>query len=141
MTGATPEHIVLDTDAFSFLFGRRPQAAGYPTVLAGRIPAVAFVTLAEVRFGALAAGWGEKRTVELEDSLRRFLMLPFSDGLASVWARLKHDARRNGHPLAQPEHSNDLWIAACGVFYGAPILTGNLRHFDGLIGVDLIDGS
>ena len=135
------DYLIVDTDAFSYLFGKKPQAASYGPLLSGKIPAVAFVTLAEVRFGALAASWGDRRTTELEASLRQFLMLPFTEDLTSLWARLKADARRNGHPLAQPEHSNDLWIAACGAYYQAPILTGNARHFADLPGVQVIDGS
>jgi predicted nucleic acid-binding protein len=135
------EHIILDTDAFSFLLANKPQAASYPALLRGKVAAVSFVTVAEVRFGALSAGWGERRTSELEETLRKFLKLPYHDELASLWARLKRDARQNGHPLGHPEHANDLWIAACGVYYQAPILTGNVRHFDGLPGVRVIDGS
>ncbi len=135
------EYVVVDTDAFSYLFANKPQAASYPPLLRGKVAAVCFVTVAELRFGALSAGWGPRRTAELEEALRKFLKLPYDDGLASLWARLKRDARQNGHPLGQAEHSNDLWIAACGVYYQAPILTGNVRHFDGLPGVRVIDGS
>jgi tRNA(fMet)-specific endonuclease VapC len=133
--------VVLDTDAFSFLLANKPQAAPYQELLRGKVAAVSFVTVAELRFGALSAGWGDRRTNELEDTLRKFLKLPYDDGLASLWARLKRDARQNGHPLGQRENSNDLWIAACGVYYQAPILTGNVRHFAGLPGVRVIDGS
>ncbi len=135
------EYVVVDTDAFSFLLGNRPQASAYPGLLRGKVAAVSFVTVAELRFGALAADWGDRRTKELEDKLRKLLTLPYDDRLASLWARLKHDARKNGHPLGQPEHSNDLWIAASGVYYEAPILTGNVRHFAGLPTVRVIDGS
>jgi predicted nucleic acid-binding protein len=135
------EQVILDTDAFSFLLTNKPQAAAYPSVLRGKVPAVSFVTVAEVRYGALSAGWGHRRASELEDTLRKFLRLPYNDGLASLWARLKRDARQNGHPLGQPEHSNDLWVAACGAYYQAPILTGNVRHFSKLPGVRIIDGS
>jgi tRNA(fMet)-specific endonuclease VapC len=138
---ASPEYIILDTDAFSYLLAKKPQAAAYGPLLRGKIPALTFVSLAEVRYGALHAGWGERRLAELEASVRKCLMLPFHEELASLWARLKHDARQNGHPFAQPDHANDLWIAACGVYYGAPILTGNVRHFQGLGGVRIIDGS
>lgn len=36
-----------------------------------------------------------------------------------------------GHPLGQPEHSNDAWIAATAVAHGVPLVTGNRRHFVG----------
>ncbi len=133
-------HIILDTDAFSFLIGRRPQAVNYGAVIRGRVPALAFVSVAELRFGALDGGWGERRRGELEAQIKKCVILPFDDQLTVVWAQLRHQAKQRGLALAQPSQTNDCWVAACGVYYDAPILTGNMRHFTGL-GVQLIDGS
>ncbi len=43
-----------------------------------------------------------------------------------------------GHPLGQQVHANDLWIAACAVHYGLPLVTGNGRHFAGLPGLEVV---
>jgi predicted nucleic acid-binding protein len=136
-----PDVVILDTDAFSFLVARRPQAASYPSVLRGKVPALAFVSVAELHFGAMYARWGEKRTAELTGRIRQMLVLPYDEQLALLWARLKVDACRQGHPLGQRDHANDLWIAASALYHQAPLLTGNMRHFDGLPGLSLIDGS
>ncbi|MCZ2815226.1 PIN domain-containing protein [Modestobacter sp. VKM Ac-2984] len=132
--------VILDTDAFSFLFSKRPQAANYGTVLTGRVPALTFVSVAELRFGALVNSWGEKRRADLEASIRRCVLLPFDDQLSTVWAELRARAQRLGLALAAKTQANDCWIAACGVYYDAPILTGNIKHFEGL-DLKLIDGS
>lgn len=134
------DHIILDTDAFSFLFSQRPQAANYGTALKGRIPALTFVSVAELRYGAMVSGWGDRRRASLEASIRRCVLLPFDDQLCTVWAQLRSRARAAGLALAAETQANDCWIAACGVYYEAPILTGNVRHFAGL-DLDLIDGS
>lgn len=133
-------HVILDTDAFSFLIKQMPQAANYGALLTGRVPALTFVSVAELRFGALDAGWGDKKRASLEASIRRCVLLPFDDQLNTVWAELRVRAKRAGLALAGANQANDCWIAACGVYYDAPILTGNVRHFEG-IGLKLIDGS
>ena len=48
-------------------------------------------------------------------------------------------AGRLGHPLCRQVHSNDLWIAACAVFYRVPLVTGNGRHFVGLPGLTVLE--
>ena len=45
---------------------------------------------------------------------------------------------RLGHPLGHRANANDLWIAACAVHYRLPLVTGNVRHFDGLPGLELL---
>jgi predicted nucleic acid-binding protein len=55
------------------------------------------------------------------------------------WAELRAAlAVRLGHPLGQHRHANDLWIATCAVHYGVPLVTGTVRHFDGLPGPQVI---
>lgn len=136
----TPSRIILDTDAFSFLFSKRPQAANYGTVWSSRVPALTFVSVAELRFGAIVSGWGQKRRSDLEAGIRRCVLLPFDDQLSTVWAELRARAPKAGLALGAKTQANDCWIAACGVYYDAPILTGNIGHFDGL-DLKLIDGS
>lgn len=136
-----PSRIILDTDAFSFLHEGKPQASGYGPVLRGAIPCVAFVTVGELLFGAKSAGWGAPRLGRLQNAIRRCVVLPFNVQLAELWADVKVDAKKNGLPLAHREHSNDLWIAACGLFYQAPVLTGNVKHFRDVTGLSTLDGS
>ena len=33
---------------------------------------------------------------------------------------------------------NDLWIAACAIRHNIPLLSNNRRHFEGLLGLQLI---
>jgi len=51
-------------------------------------------------------------------------------------SRAAHRCSRD--PLAHRENSNDLWIAACAVHYEAPLLTGNVRHFLDVPGLDVL---
>jgi tRNA(fMet)-specific endonuclease VapC len=136
-----PGYVILDTDAFSFLLNRRPQAASYGALLKGQIPTLTFVSVAELHFGALSDDWQDRRYRELEARIAQCVILPYDNELSLVWTRLRVQERRAGRPLGQRDHVNDLWIAACGIYYDAPILTGNLRHFSGVPGLRVIDGS
>ena len=131
------KYTILDSDVFSDAF-RPPETARYGRYLRGVVPALTFVSVAEVYFGAYSARWGETKMRELDARVGRMLVLPFDGELPRACARLRAEALRRGHPLAQPPHANDLWIAACAVHYGAPLLTGNVRHFAGLPELDVI---
>jgi len=130
--------VILDTDVFSYLHSQRPQADRYAPLLVGVAVAVAFPTVAELHFGATKGRWGPVRTDRLDRDIHRLAVLPVDDDLPRRCGSLRADAARMGHPLAQARHANDLWIAACAVHYGLPLLTGNTRHFAGLPGLDLL---
>ena len=68
---------------------------------------------------------------------RHGLLMP-TDGVLRLWGVLRAQAGRLGHPLGRQAHSNDLWIAACAVFYRVPLVTGNGRHFVGLPGLEVV---
>lgn len=126
------DYVIIDTDVFSAITSSRGNAVRFEAVLRDKIQALTFVSVAELLYGARQGGWGERRTADLTEKIQRLLLIPFDEQLPAVWARLRHLARRRGHPLSQPSHANDLWIAACAVLYEAPLLTGNERHFHGL---------
>lgn len=118
---------------------RTPQAETFMPYLRGKVPAITFITVAELHFGAIDDGWGEKRVGQLEKTIRKFTLLPWDSNLARVWGQLRSRAKGLGHPLHQACHSNDLWIAASSVYYEAPLLTGNRRHMCDLPGIVLAD--
>lgn len=61
-------HVVIDTDVASWLLDPRPSphAEAARRLIAGRSRVVSFVTVAELRYGALRAGWGELRVRQRE---------------------------------------------------------------------------
>jgi predicted nucleic acid-binding protein len=130
--------LVLDTDVVSYLYGNRPEADRYEHHLRAAIPVLTFASVAELHYGARRNDWSEQRIAELDAYIGRFIVLPFLDDLPRHWAALRAHATRLGHPLAHREHCNDLWIAACAIHYKAPLLTGNVRHFLDLPGLDVV---
>jgi predicted nucleic acid-binding protein len=91
----------------------------YAPHLEGVTQTICFQTIAEMREGALLAGWGTKRRAELEVFLRRFAFAPVSDAVSHEWARIRAEGRRNGQRL----EAGDAWIAAVAATLGAPVVT------------------
>lgn len=50
--------ILLDTDVFSFVVWSRGPAAMYEPFVVNRLWVLSFATVAELRYGAIKAGWG-----------------------------------------------------------------------------------
>lgn len=130
--------VVVDTDAFSNLFQKRGNYADYARHLRGCVPVLSFATVAEVHFGATKAGWGPNRVAALEQALRRYVIAPYDASMPVLWGSLRAQAQRIGHALGQEGQTNDLWIAATAIYYQAPLLTGNTRHFTDFPGLALV---
>jgi toxin FitB len=123
-----PRHpVVVDTDITSLLWrDRLPDAVR--TMLIGRTPFIAFVTVAEFWRGAYRAGWSRARIDEGVAWYEQFQRLHCTGDVVKQWGRLSGMASRDGHTVP----TNDGWIAACCVVAGYPLLTGNRRHFEPL---------
>ncbi|WP_151484064.1 type II toxin-antitoxin system VapC family toxin [Streptomyces albicerus] len=130
-------YVVVDTDVFSNLFAGI-DVDRYKSHLTGVVPTLSFTSVAELYYGAAKAGWGDRRVGALEEAIRRYLVAPYDVDMARLWGKLKSQAQGLGHPLGQPHQANDLWIAATAIYYNAPLLTGNHRHFSGFPGLSLI---
>jgi tRNA(fMet)-specific endonuclease VapC len=80
--------ILVDTGVFSASISRRRRARFEPQVglMAGQQIFLAAVTVAELRYGALVAGWGEQRRQRLEQSIGATTVVPVSDALLTAAA-------------------------------------------------------
>ena len=119
--------ILVDTGVFSASISRRRRARFEAQVglMAGHQIFLAAVTVAELRYGALVAGWGDQRRQRLEQSIAATTVVPVSDALLTTLAELRHACRQDGNALHEPVHANDLWIAASAVHISAPLLTAD----------------
>src|SRR5215469_8314602 len=101
--------LVVDTDVASFIFKWHPEfAPRYVSLVRGFELVISFMTLAEMRQGALDANWGERKWHLLEAYLADFSVLNSDDRLCSTWARVRNESLRKGRPIS----SADAWIAA-----------------------------
>lgn len=98
--------------------------------MAGRlhasIQAISVVTVAELKRGAISAGWSAARATALETHLARYLILTFDAEIANAWARL----RARCDQLERAKSDNDLWIAATAARYRIPLATLDRDHHD-----------
>ena len=136
MTSATP--VVVDTMVVSALVhaGRDPSAAARSRGTIGDRPVVvSFVTVTEMRFGAIKAGWGEVRRRGLERVLSRLVVVQPDDGLMRTCAELRADCVMRGHALGDKVHEADRWIAATAIALGVELVSRDdvFRNVTGLI--------
>jgi tRNA(fMet)-specific endonuclease VapC len=125
--------LVVDTDVVSYIFKWHTSAPRYVELLADNEAVLCFVTLAEMRLGALKAGWGTRKRNLLERYLSRFTVCYPDDRLCALWADVKHESSRKGYPIG----SQDAWIAATAVYLGAPLVTNNVKDYAHLEGLEI----
>jgi tRNA(fMet)-specific endonuclease VapC len=114
---------VLDTDAVIDVL--RGDGA-VVTRLAGTSPddiGVASMTVAELRYGALASRSPARNAKEVARFLQHVRILSFGRRAATLHARLRWELR------AQPIGPNDLVIAATAAAAGAILVSSNAREF------------
>jgi tRNA(fMet)-specific endonuclease VapC len=119
--------LVVDTGVFSAALStrRRAQFERQIAVLSGNQLFLAAATVAELRYGALIAGWGPPRRDRLEAAIAATTILPVTDRYLTAVAKLRAACRLVGHPLADRAHSNDLWIAAAATHIDAPLVAAD----------------
>ena len=134
--GAT--HVVVDTDVASWLLNPRPlpQAEQARRVTAGRTRVVSFMTVTELHFGVLSAGWGELRRRRLERSVADLDVIQTGEKLIHQCAQLRAWARRNGHAIGGKIHEADRWVAATALLLGLELVAGD-GIFNGIEGLDV----
>ena len=84
---------------------------------------ISFVTVAEIRFGALRAGWGTKRRNDLEDTIGAAKIVWPGNGLTHEYASFRAECFAAGHGLAEKSNEADRWIAATARFVGVPLVS------------------
>lgn len=127
--------IVIDTDVFGAdLVRQSVLAERFEPVIVGRPAFISFQTAAELRYGALRRGWGERRMMALEARIGAAEIVHTGPELIETYARLRADCARLGHALAQRDHDADRWVAATALRLGIPLVS-NDGIFNGVAGL------
>jgi len=130
--------VVLDTMAVSALMNPdrwSAEAVAYRDLIGPRAILVSFVTVTELRYGALKAGWGELRRRGLEHDLGQFTVVQPDDELMQVCAALRARCERAGHGLGQKIHEADRWVASTALRLQIPLVSDDsiFSEVDGLV--------
>ena len=126
---------ILDTDVFSFIYKNYPEATPYLDDLWGFIPALTFVTVAELYKWAYLRHWSARNLSNLEQRLHQYLILPYDESVARQWAKIQTAIAGRTYP------ANDAWIAATTITFGCTLLTHNPQDFQDIPGLDIISYS
>jgi predicted nucleic acid-binding protein len=117
--------VVVDTGVFGADLGPSSKALAdrYAKLLAGRTILISFITVGELRFGALRAKWGAKRLAALDDAIGEVKVVWPGDGLVSAYAELRAECVAAGHGLGEKSNEADRWVAATARFVGVPLVS------------------
>jgi tRNA(fMet)-specific endonuclease VapC len=118
--------IVVDTDVASYLFNWHSLAQGYANALRVSELVLSFMSVAELRMGAISAGWGARRRLLLEQFMRGFELSYADNDLCTVWARIRADARAAGRPMSP----QDAWVAATALALDAPLAANSRKDYE-----------
>lgn len=116
--------VVIDTNVFGAELTRRGAAiaGAYRRQVEGRDLLISFVTVAELRYGARLAGWGERRLQRLEARIGVAEIVGSGNGLVGEYVALRYECTLSGHPLGQKHHEADRWVAATARWLDVPLV-------------------
>lgn len=96
---------------------------------------VSTITAAELYFGAYHSRQVEKNVRAVDEFLSQFPRLTSSDETARVFGELKQRLFFRSTPV----DSFDLLIASIALANGCAVVTGNIRHFEKIEGLSLLN--
>jgi predicted nucleic acid-binding protein len=136
MSDEPPHIVVIDTMVISWLLDERPNplADRYRELIGPAAVLLAFQTVAELRYGAIRADWGELRRRRLERSIAELTVVQPDDQMLTTFAVLRADCQRLGHTLGDKLRDGDRWIAATALRLQCPLVShdGLFRQAPGL---------
>jgi tRNA(fMet)-specific endonuclease VapC len=132
------DEVLIDTNVFSFLLRQKDSRAGlYRSHIQDRIVVLSYVTIGELYFWAERRKWGAERVRLLEEKIRETTVVRYDLEVCRTYARLKQGLRTpSGSHRVMGD--NDLWLAACAVRHGIPLITHNRRHFEDIPSLKIV---
>lgn len=129
---------LFDTDAVSQVIKRSPSIPFIRKLASTDIEQqfTTTITVGELVYGAFKSNRPEFFIEKLEKLVwPNIQILPFDEGSAKVYGKLRADMQRKGTPLIEA----DLRIASIAMHYGLIVITGNTKHFSKVPGLKVED--
>ena len=127
---------LLDSDiCINLLRGKLPHTLELMRKSDSRIFGIPTVVEGELRTGALKSDNPQKNRQLLENFLAPFKSVPFDQASSVAYSEIRSALERKGSSIGP----NDLLIAATAVANGATLVTGNVREFGRVEGLDVED--
>lgn len=128
--------VVVDTMFASAWLGLRPseRKARWQPLLERAAWVLPFTVVAEMRFGAEVARWGQRRRGVLDRLIARTGVMPPLDAVTDAYVDLRTWTVRTGHGLGAKDHEADRWVAAVALAAKLQLATED-SIFDGVPGL------
>ena len=97
--------------------------------------AISVISYGEVIDGALGASEPAAALADVQELMRAFILVGVDAAVAETFGRLRNSLRRGGARL----EDCDLLIAATALSVGLTLVTRNVRHFERITGLSLLD--
>ena len=97
--------------------------------------AVCGIVKAELLYGARRSSRVEENLYRIEALCEPLVSLPFDDGCADAYGRIRSVLETEGNPIGP----NDLLIAATALAFDVTLVTHNTREFNRVPGLRMVD--
>ncbi|QSR19493.1 MULTISPECIES: type II toxin-antitoxin system VapC family toxin [Sphingomonadaceae] len=126
---------LLDTNILSDLIRQPDGMVAHAIADVGEdAVATSIIVAGELRYGAEKRGSPRLKS-KIEDLLSLIAVLPLKGDADACYGRLRADLERRGTPIG----ANDMLIAAHALAIGATLVTDNIREFERVDGLQLVN--
>ncbi|HUD91303.1 type II toxin-antitoxin system VapC family toxin [Sphingobium sp.] len=126
---------LLDTNILSDLIRQPDGMVAHAIADVGEdAVATSIIVAGELRYGAEKRGSPRLKS-KIEDLLSLIAVLPLKDDVDACYGRLRAELERRGMPIG----ANDMLIAAHALAIGATLVTDNIREFERVNGLQLVN--
>ena len=123
---------MLDTNIVSYMMRGHRLAGLYRPHLEGHTLAISFMTVGELYEGAYRGAWGRAKLIKLWETIRTYVVLPFSIDVCREWGAIRCERRTRTISV------DDAWIAATARTHRLPLVTHNPEDFRDIDGLDVL---
>lgn len=129
---------MLDTDMASYIIKERSPALGARvSAIPPSLLCLSVMTRAELKYGLKRLPAGHRLHVGVHEFLRIVRVLPWDADAADSYAEIRHQLVTTGQAIGEV----DMMIAAHSLAARAVLVTNNMRHYERIPGLALVNWS
>jgi predicted nucleic acid-binding protein len=130
------DKVIIDTNVAIYLAkGSQKWAPVFRPLLEGKEIAIAFATAAELLLTSRRSADPARNISYWQEQFKLLQILTPDLETCVVWASVTARLKNSG----LTRQDNDLWVAACAVRHGLPLITNNKKDFTGIPELKFLD--